>query len=345
MGRLSGNTFQKLFGENWNAKCVLKKIKGGESVDNNYCVYIHKFPNNYVYVGLTKQKPIDRWGKNGSGYKEQPIYNDIVKFGWNNIKHIIYRDGLSKDEARQLEIDLIDKYRKENRSYNIKDGGEAGGEPWVFFDYNGENIRVDKLLKYSKVDDLTSHDLTNRINSHNWTVDKALSQPKIKKVMKYEYNGKKYSAQELVDISNVDGLTNTDITNRINQLGWSIERAITQPKNVKKQPRGIGKLLFEYNGNYYNSFELEQMSSVQGITGKIIAHRISTNGWSVEDAITKPLKKRNQIFEYNGEMYSSKELAEMSNVDGLTHHDITDRINGQGWTVERAITQPKRKHN
>lgn len=159
-------------------------------MENNYCVYIHKFPNSYVYVGLTKQKPTYRWGKNGSGYKGQPIYNNILKFGWNNIKHIIYRDGLSKNDARQLEIDLIDKYRKENRSYNIKDGGEAGGKPWVFFDYNGENIRVDKLLKHSKVDDLTAHDLTNRINSHNWTVDKALSQPKIKKVMKYEYNGK-----------------------------------------------------------------------------------------------------------------------------------------------------------
>lgn len=29
MGRLSGNTFQKLFGENWNAKCVCKKNKQG----------------------------------------------------------------------------------------------------------------------------------------------------------------------------------------------------------------------------------------------------------------------------------------------------------------------------
>lgn len=65
-------------------------------MENNYCVYIHKFPNSYVYVGLTKQKPTYRWGKNGSGYKGQPIYNNILKFGWNNIKHIIYRDGLSK---------------------------------------------------------------------------------------------------------------------------------------------------------------------------------------------------------------------------------------------------------
>lgn len=313
-------------------------------MNNNYCVYIHKFPNDYVYVGLTKQKPNERWGKEGSGYKEQPIYKKIIEFGWNNIEHIVYKNKLLREEARKLEIELIDKYRKENKSYNIKDGGEAGGEPWIFFNYNGKNMRVDELLEYSKVSDLTAHDLTNRINSHNWDIDKALNQPKIKKVMKYEYNGKKYSAQELVDISKVNGLTNTDITNRINQLGWSVERAITQPKNVKKQPRGIGKLLFEYNGNYYNSFELEQMSSVKGITGKIIVHRISNNGWSVEDAITKPLKKINQLFEYNGKMYSSKELASMSNVDGLTYHDITDRINGQGWTVERAITQPKRKH-
>ena len=49
----------------------------------------------------------------------------------------------------------------------------------------------------------------------------------------------------------------------------------------------------------------------------------------------------NQLFNYNGKQYTSKELAELSNVNNLTYHDITDRINGLGWSVEKAITTEK----
>ena len=34
-----------------------------------YYVYKHTFPNNKVYIGITKQKPIRRW-KNGTNYKK-----------------------------------------------------------------------------------------------------------------------------------------------------------------------------------------------------------------------------------------------------------------------------------
>lgn len=34
---------------------------------NNYIVYKHIFPNNKIYIGLTRQKPERRW-RNGDGY-------------------------------------------------------------------------------------------------------------------------------------------------------------------------------------------------------------------------------------------------------------------------------------
>lgn len=63
--------------------------------DDNYKVYMHKFPDDKVYVGLTKQTLAERWGNKGYGYHKQPLYNAIQKFGWDNIEHILIADGLT----------------------------------------------------------------------------------------------------------------------------------------------------------------------------------------------------------------------------------------------------------
>lgn len=37
---------------------------------NNYTVYMHIFPNNKVYIGITSRNPKYRWN-NGKNYKKQ----------------------------------------------------------------------------------------------------------------------------------------------------------------------------------------------------------------------------------------------------------------------------------
>lgn len=90
-----------------------------------FTVYIHIFPNGKVYIGITKQKVNLRW-RGGSGYRSQPLMqNAIQKYGWENIKHEIIADGLTQEEACQIEIDLIKQYDSTNREkgYNISFGG------------------------------------------------------------------------------------------------------------------------------------------------------------------------------------------------------------------------------
>ena len=72
-----------------------------------YLIYKHTFPNNKVYIGITCNDVKKRW-KNGLGYITQSnIFNAIVKYGWNNIKHeILYKD-LTKQQAFELEENLI----------------------------------------------------------------------------------------------------------------------------------------------------------------------------------------------------------------------------------------------
>ena len=95
---------------------------------NNYTVYIHETPNKKRYVGITSLKPIYRWN-NGKGYKpNKHFYNAIIKYGWDNIKHCIYAQNVSKDEACRLEKELIKKYDTTNphKGFNHSIGGDGG---------------------------------------------------------------------------------------------------------------------------------------------------------------------------------------------------------------------------
>lgn len=95
--------------------------------ENNYYVYKHTFPNNKVYIGITKQKPQNRWD-NGKGYKHNNyIKNAINKYGWRNIEHKILFENLTKEEAEQKEIELIAFYKsnQKNFGYNIENGGHV----------------------------------------------------------------------------------------------------------------------------------------------------------------------------------------------------------------------------
>ena len=99
-------------------------------IKKNFIVYMHVFPNKKVYIGITCQKPNERW-RNGKGYKKSQIKirNAINKYGWENIEHKILYIGLSKVEAEQKEIELIEKYKSNQPKYgyNIANGGNTTG--------------------------------------------------------------------------------------------------------------------------------------------------------------------------------------------------------------------------
>lgn len=92
--------------------------------DKAYIVYLHINPKNKkVYVGITNQDVYRRW-KNGHGYtKYKKFYNAIMKYGWDNFKHIVLCKTC-KDRALLLEKTLVKYYKSRNLSYNITDGGE-----------------------------------------------------------------------------------------------------------------------------------------------------------------------------------------------------------------------------
>lgn len=108
--------------------------------NRKFIVYKHICPNGKMYIGVTCDKLNRRW-QNGKGYKHNKHFtNAIKKYGWDNIKHEILYENLSKEEAEQKEIELISKYKLTNRiyGYNCADGGLLGS-PGHIVDTNARN--------------------------------------------------------------------------------------------------------------------------------------------------------------------------------------------------------------
>lgn len=94
-----------------------------------YTVYCHTNKlNGKRYFGITSMRPEVRWG-NGNNYRSSRHFNfAIEKYGWDGFAHEVIAEGLTKEEACQMEQDLIRKYKTtdDRYGYNLSTGGESG---------------------------------------------------------------------------------------------------------------------------------------------------------------------------------------------------------------------------
>lgn len=90
-----------------------------------YTVYMHIFPNNKKYIGVSREKLEKRFGLNGNGYRSKLMKEKIQKYGWNNIEHKILKTNLSYEKAIKYEKYYIEKYKSNNINYgyNKNKGG------------------------------------------------------------------------------------------------------------------------------------------------------------------------------------------------------------------------------
>lgn len=76
-----------------------------------YSIYMHRFPNNKVYIGCTQMKPEIRFGQNGIGYMNASrIWSAIQEFGWDNIEHSVLMTTHDRSEAVLAELRYIKQY-------------------------------------------------------------------------------------------------------------------------------------------------------------------------------------------------------------------------------------------
>lgn len=76
---------------------------------------------NKCYIGITKQEKLYNRCQYGSGYeKNKKFYDDICKFGWNEVRQEILEEVETKEEALEKEREYILKFESNNpdKGYN-----------------------------------------------------------------------------------------------------------------------------------------------------------------------------------------------------------------------------------
>jgi len=205
---------------------------------NIYYVYCHISPNNKYYIGITGQKPENRWRKEGKGYQHQILFwRAIQKYGWDNFEHKILYSNLTKEEACEKEQYLITYYKSNDSKYgyNCSIGGEVGS-----------------------------------LGAYN----NALS----KSVFQYDLNGKFIKEwPSLMEVERKLGISNTNIckccNGKFDEIGnfqWSynfVENKGSIKDKKEKQHDRQCKEVYQYmlNGTYVKSYK--SLSSITDETG------------------------------------------------------------------------------
>ena len=131
---------------------------------NTWIVYKHTSPTGKSYIGITHQKAPYRWGKNGNGYKQNPLlWRAIQKYGWGNFTHDILESELTEQEAFEKERYYIKKYDSYvPNGYNLSLGGESGS-----FGYHHTDSAKRAISEASKRKGFKGHKHTTEAKERN----------------------------------------------------------------------------------------------------------------------------------------------------------------------------------
>ena len=118
---------------------------------NNYNVYKHTFPDGKIYIGVSTN-PLKRWSNGHGYYFNEELDKAIKEVGWENIKHEILFENLSKEEANNKEKELIKFYNSTNKEkgFNRTTGGIKGCK-FVFYEDEPPIIRNKKRVETYRI--------------------------------------------------------------------------------------------------------------------------------------------------------------------------------------------------
>ena len=118
-----------------------------------YHVYKHTCPNSKVYIGMTERKPEDRWGGGYAYHRNKRFFKDIIKYGWDNIKHEILsvhstREDALKEEAAQI---VLHRATLAQYEYNTLAQNHAQCTPVAQYTKDGKHIATYQSMKDASI--------------------------------------------------------------------------------------------------------------------------------------------------------------------------------------------------
>lgn len=163
----------------------------------DYIVYIHtNKANGKKYVGITSMLPEKRWA-GGRGYRSNRLfYRAIQKYGWDGFTHEIVESGLTKQEAYQKEIELIQSMQLTNPKYgyNLDKGGNGSNR---ISEATRERLRK-AGQQYAETHPEVGQRLANYSKTHREEISRRLKEYSQKHPQKAKQHGewlKKYSVE------------------------------------------------------------------------------------------------------------------------------------------------------
>jgi group I intron endonuclease len=168
-----------------------------------FTVYMHiNKINGKKYIGLTFQTAKKRWGYNGNHYNKKfqsHFYKSIKKYGWDNFEHIIVLEGLTEQEAKILETNLIIQYNTINPKYgyNLKYNDNA----FRCFTSNEIKKKISKKNKNKFVSDETRKKLSILYTGKNHHMYGKKQSEETKQKKRIAMTGKKLSKETKLKIS------------------------------------------------------------------------------------------------------------------------------------------------
>ena len=94
-------------------------------MNKTYKVYKYAFPNGKVYIGMTSLPLAER---RDCGYQHNPRLQEAISlYGWAGFSHEVLIDGLTEQEASEMEQKYISEYdaTNPNKGYNVSLGGRS----------------------------------------------------------------------------------------------------------------------------------------------------------------------------------------------------------------------------
>ena len=218
-----------------------------------YTVYQHKNKiNGKVYIGITSQKPEQRW-RNGEGYKSSPhFYSAIQKYGWDNFEHNILFVGLTKEQACLKEQELIKEFNSMNREYGYN--STSGGDIFVMNEETKQKISQALMGNQNNLGHSCSEEKKKKISEaqkgrefteeHKQKLSEAAKNRHVpcseekKQTLKEKSHKKPVYCEEL---------------NKVFESVQECSRQLGIPAtNISKLCKGRGKTLKGYHLRYYN---------------------------------------------------------------------------------------------
>lgn len=116
--------------------------------DRKYTVYCHRNKiNGFEYIGMTGRDVKVRWSGRAIRYINCKLFQEaLALYGWDGFEHLVLFSGLTKEEAKNKETELILRNIEKGISYNIKTDdawfGNLRKRPVDVYDLKGNLIET-----------------------------------------------------------------------------------------------------------------------------------------------------------------------------------------------------------